>query len=174
MRIHSRLYEAKATPLMAAIFLIVTLSSIGLPGTNGFVGEFLILLGTYSSPIPQGRWWGTLSATGVILGAVYMLTLYQKVYLGPAKNDDVKATPDLNAREIATLVPLLVMIVVLGVFPQPFLDLIKQPVNDLVARVTTMSAEGSPRAMPPPSQIRRTPGSGQIPPVIQIPQPSEH
>jgi NADH-quinone oxidoreductase subunit M len=168
--------QAKATPLMAAIFLIVTLSSIGLPGTNGFVGEFLILLGTFSSPIPQGRWWGTLGATGVILGAVYMLTLYQKVYLGPVKNEDVKTTPDLNGREIATLVPLLVMIVVLGVFPQPFLDLIKQPVNDLVTRVTSTGGDNAPRVIPPVGQIRRPnpAGAAQIPPVIQIPQPSEH
>jgi NADH-quinone oxidoreductase subunit M len=163
--------QAKATPTMAIIFLVVTLSSIGLPGSNGFVGEFLILAGTYASPGEWGRVWGVLSATGVILGAVYMLTLYQKVYLGPIKNPDVAATPDLNGRELATLAPLLLMIVVLGVFPQPLLDLMKTPVSEFVARVNPPVAGG--RASPMPAfrqQLRAAPGS-PTPHPLPIPAP---
>jgi NADH-quinone oxidoreductase subunit M len=148
--------QAKATPLMAAIFLVVTLSSIGLPATNGFVGEFLILLGTYASPGAWGRVWGIISATGVILGAVYMLTLYQKTYLGPIRNKDVAATKDLSLSELTTLVPLLAAIVVLGVFPQPVLDIIKQPVADFVVRVAAPGGGGAER-VPIPSPIRQVP-----------------
>lgn len=132
--------QAKATPMMAVIFLVVTFSSIGLPGTNGFVGEFLILAGTFNTPMAQGRAWGVIAATGVILGAVYMLTLYQKTYLGPVKNAEVAKTKDLTGRELTTLVPLVVLIVALGVFPQPVLDLIRRPVNDFVQRVTPRTA----------------------------------
>lgn len=138
--------QAKATPLMAVIFLVVTLSSIGLPGTNGFVGEFLVLLGTFNSGGP-GRIWGVLSATGVILGAVYMLTLFQRVYLGPTRNAEVAQTPDLTPRELATLLPLIAMIFVLGVFPQPVLNLIRQPVAAFVERTTpTAQLAQAPRA----------------------------
>lgn len=129
--------QAKATPVMAALFLVVTLSSIGLPGTNGFVGEFLILSGTFVSSSGWGRWWSILSATGVILGAVYMLHLYQKLYLGPATNPEVRATKDLTGRELTALVPLIVMIIALGVYPQPLINLMKQPVAALVKGPTT-------------------------------------
>jgi NADH-quinone oxidoreductase subunit M len=159
--------QAKATPIMAAIFLVVTLSSIGLPSTNGFVGEFLILLGTYASPGEWGRVWGILSATGVILGAVYMLTLYQKAYLGPIRNKDVSATRDLDMREISTLVPLLLAIVVLGVFPQPVLDMIKQPVADLVVRVAAPGTGAGLERTPIQNPIRSVPGHPTGPAAIR-------
>lgn len=141
--------QAKATPVMAAIFLVVTLSSIGLPGTNGFVGEFLILLGTFSSGVPWAKTWGVLAASGVVLGAVYMLTLYQRVYLGPITNTEVAKTRDLSIRELATLVPLLIMIVVLGVYPQPFINLIEKPVTELVARTGPAKPEVAVTPVPP-------------------------
>jgi NADH-quinone oxidoreductase subunit M len=145
--------QAKATPVMAMIFLIVTLSSIGLPGTNGFVGEFLILIGTFASGTSLGVVWATVGATGVILGAVYMLTMYQKVYLGPMTNNDVKSTPDLTRTELATLLPLLAMIVILGVFPQPVLNIIKVPVSEFVARMH-QSLENEGRSIPAPQEIK--------------------
>ena len=145
--------QAKATPLMAALFLVVTFSSIGLPGTNGFVGEFLVLLGAFNAPVAAGRWWGILAASGVILGAVYMLNLYQKAFLGPMTNPEVKATPDLNGRELVTLMPLIIAIVVIGVFPQPLLDMIKKPVSAFVVRTGGPAA----RADAAPS-VRKVPG----------------
>jgi NADH-quinone oxidoreductase subunit M len=166
--------QAKATPLMAAIFLVVTLSSIGLPATNGFVGEFLILIGTYASSVEWGRVWGILGASGVILGAVYMLTLYQKTYLGPIRNKDVSGTKDLQFHELATLVPLVAAIVVLGVFPQPVLDIIKQPVTDFVVRTTPNSTSGTGfRSLPTPRQIQQAPGLRPNAPgnFMQRPQP---
>ncbi len=141
--------QAKATPVLAAIFLVVTLSSIGLPGTNGFVGEFLILLGTFSSHATFGIAWGVVGATGVILGAVYMLTLYQKAYLGPMTHPEVKKTKDLSKREIFTLVPLLLGIVFIGVYPQPVLNLIEKPVADVVARVSPQAVAPAAPAVRP-------------------------
>ena len=170
--------QAKATPVMAAIFLVVTLSSIGLPATNGFVGEFLILIGTFASSEYWGRVWAVLGASGVILGAVYMLTLYQKTYLGPIRNKDVTGTKDLNGRELATLVPLVAAIVLLGIFPQPVLDMIRQPVTDFVVRTTPSSTSGfGVRSLPAPHQIQQGPAfrlnapGGANPPRLQRPAP---
>src|SRR3984893_10239512 len=109
---------AKSTPALAAVFLVITLSSLGLPGTNGFVGEFLILVGTFTSPIASAQALAVVGATGVILGAVYMLWMYQRVFLGPLTLPANRALRDLSAREWATLVPLLAAIVVIGVYPR--------------------------------------------------------
>ena len=137
---------AKITPRFASFFLVITLSSIGLPGTNGFIGEFLILIGTFTaklgtftvgSMLIQKSWLlSAAGATGVILGAVYMLTLYQKVFLGPVTHEKNRGLPDLGGRELATLVPLIAAIVIIGVYPQPLLDPIKEPVDQVIARVT--------------------------------------
>jgi NADH-quinone oxidoreductase subunit M len=171
--------QASATPVMAAVFLAVTMSSIGLPGTNGFVGEFLILSGTYLAPGAWGRWWSVLGATGVVLGAVYMLTLFQRAYLGPVKNAEVAATRDLSGRELATLVPLLAMIVVLGVFPQPFIDLMKKPVSDFVTRTSPAASAQLKRGGSPQFRILnrdpRVPGlmpqrPGTFAPVAPAPE----
>src|SRR5213078_2063012 len=107
----------KVAPWMAAIFTVVMLSSIGLPGLNGFVGEFLILLGTFITH----RWWAVVGATGVILAAVYLLWAYQRVFHGTPDGDNA-SMPDLNLRERAVLLPLIGMIVFLGVYPKPVLD----------------------------------------------------
>lgn len=179
--------QAKATPIMAIIFLVVTLSSIGLPGTNGFVGEFLILVGTFASANGPGPVWGIIAATGVILGAVYMLTLYQKTYLGPIRNEEVRHTKDLGARELATLIPLLAMIVLLGVFPQPVLDFMKKPVAALVARTTnvpspTLAGTAGERPSPNPKNIikfdpnrfKMLPRPGGPRPVAPVPGGDAH
>ena len=169
--------QAKATPLMAILFLIVTLSSVGLPGTNGFVGEFLVLLGTFNSASSAGRWWGILASSGVILGAVYMLTLYQKVFLGPMTNPEVKATKDLGARELLTLAPLIAAIFVLGVFPQPVLDFIQKPVADFVAKsggTPAVAAAARPVGRPFGGGIKLPPGARpqiQLPPGFPRPAP---
>jgi len=170
--------QARVTPVMAAIFLVVTLSSIGLPGTNGFVGEFLILTGTFTSAVSATpRLWTVLASTGVVLGAVYMLTLYQKAWLGPVRNPEVQATKDLNGRELATLVPLLAAIVLLGVYPQPFLDFVRKPVSEFVLR-TAPATTGVPRPIMPERFLQlRKPGLPPLPgrdlsrPVPERPMP---
>ena len=115
----------KPLPVYASVFLVVMLSSIGLPGTNGFVGEFLVLLGAFrAQPL-----WAVLAATGVILSACYMLWMFQRVMFGPvthAENEDVK---DLTLRERLVFAPLIILIVWMGVMPQPFIDRV-QPALD--------------------------------------------
>jgi NADH-quinone oxidoreductase subunit M len=107
---------SKVMPVYAIFFMIVTLSSIGLPGTNGFVGEFLILLGAFQSNIV----YGVLAATGVILGAAYMLWMFQRVMFGKITNPKNEKLQDLSAREITILVPMVIMIFLMGIYPKLF------------------------------------------------------
>jgi NADH-quinone oxidoreductase subunit M len=107
---------SKVMPIYAAFFMIVTLSSIGLPGTNGFVGEFLILLGAFQS----NTVYGVLAATGVILGAAYMLWMFQRVMFGKITRPENENLKDLNAREIVTLIPMVIMIFLMGIYPKLF------------------------------------------------------
>jgi NADH-quinone oxidoreductase subunit M len=133
-RRHTRLITdfgglSKQMPIFATIFMIVTLSSIGLPGTNGFVGEFLVLLGAYESKL---RWFTVVATSGVILSAVYMLWMFQRVMFGELDNPKNQVLADLNAREIVIMVPLLVMIFVMGVYPTPFLNKMAPAIDRLV------------------------------------------
>jgi NADH-quinone oxidoreductase subunit M len=135
-RRHTRLISefgglSKVLPVYAAVFLIVTLSSIGLPGTNGFVGEFLIMLGAFKTT----RLLTVFAATGVILAAVYMLWMFQRVMFGKVTNEKNLGLPDLNAREVAYLLPLLVMIFWIGVYPQTFLRKMDASVQATVVRI---------------------------------------
>ncbi|HEY6912955.1 MAG TPA: NADH-quinone oxidoreductase subunit M, partial [Myxococcales bacterium] len=128
---------ARVAPAIAATFLVITLSSIGLPGTNGFVGEFLVLAGTFTSKILHGAIpLAVVGATGVILGAVYMLWMYQRVFFGPVRKAAEHGVPDLTVREWFTVAPLLVAIVVIGFAPQPLLNAMKEPVEAFVQRVS--------------------------------------
>jgi NADH-quinone oxidoreductase subunit M len=138
-RRHTRLISeygglAKQVPGIATVFVIVTLSSVGLPGTNGFVGEFLILSGTWLSRLQSSALFATLAALGVILGAVYMLLLVERVFFGKITNDHNKHLPDLSVREWAVLTPMIALIVVMGLVPQPFLAPAKPAVDRLVQR----------------------------------------
>jgi NADH-quinone oxidoreductase subunit M len=146
-RRHTRLVAeyggvAKQVPWIAAVFVVVTLSSIGLPGTNGFVGEFLILAGTYLSRLTghlgvhavHGPWFAAAAATGVILGAVYMLLLVERVFFGKLTNPKNAALGDLSVREWALLLPLLLLIGAMGLVPQPFLAPAKGSVDRLLGR----------------------------------------
>jgi NADH-quinone oxidoreductase subunit M len=138
-RRHTRLIAeygglAKQVPVIAAAFVIVTLSSIGLPGTNGFVGEFLILSGTWLSRLGSAAVYSTLAATGVILGAVYMLVLVEKVFFGPITKAENRHLRDLTVREGFVLAPMLALIVLMGLMPGPFLAPAKAPVDRLIAR----------------------------------------
>jgi NADH-quinone oxidoreductase subunit M len=118
---------AKVMPVYATIFLIVTLSSIGLPGLNGFVGEFLILLGTFqTAPVSA-----IVGAMGVVLGAVYMLTLYRNVFFGKLK-PKWSTLPDTTPTELATLLPLVALAVWVGLYPNPLLELTEGPVEHVL------------------------------------------
>ena len=118
---------AGVVPRAAAVFLIVCLSSIGLPGTNGFAGEFLTLMGSYTAPVfnfcmIHGRWFVYLAATGVVLGAVYMLHAYQKVMFGPVTNEANRGLADLTGRELAVFAPILFLIFYMGINTTYFTD----------------------------------------------------
>jgi NADH-quinone oxidoreductase subunit M len=119
---------AKVMPVFAAFFMLATLSSIGLPLLNGFVGEFLILLGTFEFNYV----YAALGATGIILGAVYMLMAYQKVMFGPLDKQENKTLHDINLREILVLLPIAVMMFVMGIFPKPFLSRMEPSVEALL------------------------------------------
>ncbi len=122
---------AKVMPLFAVAFLIITLSSIALPGTNGFVGEFLILLGTWmAAPV-----FAIIAALGVIFGAVYMLWMFQRVMFGPITQKDNQELKDLNFREVVVLAPLLIAVFVMGILPNPFFRVMEPSLNRLVERV---------------------------------------
>ncbi|HDL90204.1 MAG TPA: NADH-quinone oxidoreductase subunit M [Thermodesulforhabdus norvegica] len=122
-RRHSRLIKdfggiAKVIPLFAAFFMVTVLSSVGLPGLNGFVGEFLIFLGAFkANPL-----WAIIAATCVILAAVYLLWMYKRVMYGPITHEENKHLPDMNAREVGLMVPIVILYVVMGVCPNYFLS----------------------------------------------------
>jgi NADH-quinone oxidoreductase subunit M len=130
----------KIMPVYGSLTLIVTLSSMGLPGLNGFVGEFTILLGAFGSKAIGTPWYAGLAAIGVILAAVYLLYMFQKLFLGPADKEENLKLKDLNWREIGTLVPLLVLIFWIGLYPKPFFTLIAPAVDNLVAAVQTAAS----------------------------------
>jgi NADH-quinone oxidoreductase subunit M len=115
-------------PVCAAVFMIMAMASIGLPGLNGFVGEFLILMGTWGV-----NWvWVAVAALGIILGAGYMLWLYQRVMFGKVTNPANQGLKDLTRLELATLLPLVLFAFWIGVYPKPFLNLIEKPVEKVV------------------------------------------
>ena len=120
----------KVAPIMAGVFMLVMLSSVGLPGLNGFPGEFLALLGTFKG----ARWWAVVAASGVILAALYLLWAYQRVFHGEPTPDN-EGMRDLKLSEGLGLLPLLVLIVVLGVYPTPMLQRIEPSVKALVEHV---------------------------------------
>ena len=146
-RRHSRMIVdfgglAKRMPIFATIFLIVTLSSIGLPGLNGFVGEFMILLGSFVGNA-FSKWYVVFATTGVILAAVYMLWMFQRVMFGKLDKTN-ESLPDLNAREIVILLPILLFIVWIGVRPNFFLEPMKISVNIVAEKVKVKDTDNTP------------------------------
>jgi NADH-quinone oxidoreductase subunit M len=139
-RRHTRLIKdygglAKSMPVYATLFMVIMLSSAGLPGLNGFVGEFLILLGSFRSAILGTPWFAIIAATGVILAAVYLLWSYQRIFFGKIEHEENKSLRDLNVREVAVLLPVLVFVVWIGVYPQTFLGKSAQSAKVAVQRV---------------------------------------
>lgn len=121
---------ATPMPIYAAFFMVFTLASIGLPATNGFVGEFLIILGGFTA----NKWAGVLAATGVIIGAAYMLWLYQKVFYMDM-NKKVAGLSDMDIRETITLIPMLFLVFWIGIYPNSFLGFMHASVQHLIERV---------------------------------------
>jgi NADH-quinone oxidoreductase subunit M len=129
---------AKKMPIFATIFMIITFSSIGLPGTNGFVGEFLALMGAFQSEL---RWYAIFATTGVIFAAVYMLWMFQRVMFGELTNPKNAELKDLSAREITLMVPLLVFVFWIGVYPNTFFEKMNPAMEQLIQQVKVQQAE---------------------------------
>ena len=150
-RIHSREIArygglVNRMPLYAFTFMIFMLASVGLPGTSGFVGEILILVGVYQ----VNTWVAALAALGVILGAAYMLWLYRRTIFGQLEKDDLKQILDLDGREIAFFAPLIALAILMGVIPGPFLDVMHVSVDHLIQQYQTAmqaASEGADLAL---------------------------
>ena len=121
---------SKVMPLFAVVFMIITLSSIALPGTNGFVGEFMILLGTWQT----NQLIAALAALGVIFGAVYMLWMFQRVMFGPITKKENEELTDLSIRELAIIAPLIIAVFVMGIFPNFFFKKMEPSINQFLVR----------------------------------------
>ncbi|HXG95028.1 MAG TPA: NADH-quinone oxidoreductase subunit M [Blastocatellia bacterium] len=145
-RRHTRLIKefgglASVMPVYSALFLIVTLSSIALPLLNGFVGEFLILIGTFTSNVlPYSKTFTAFAATGMILSAVYMLWMYQRVIFGETHNPENQKLADLNGREKLALAPIVVLVFVMGIYPNLFLARSDRTIKNLSERFNTVVA----------------------------------
>jgi NADH-quinone oxidoreductase subunit M len=137
-RRHTRLISeygglAHVMPVYATLSLIIFLASMGMPLLNGFIGEFMILQGVFGDP--QLRFWAVWATSGIVLGAAYMLWLYQRTMFGKLDNPENQALSDLNLRELATFAPLIVLAFWIGIYPKTFLQYLDQPVTQIVQRV---------------------------------------
>jgi NADH-quinone oxidoreductase subunit M len=129
-------------PVYAFVFMIMMLASVGLPGTSGFVGEFLALTGAFQ----VSTWAALLSTSGIILGATYMLYLYRRVIFGELVREDLKNILDLNLREKLIFAPMVVVVLWMGIYPKPFLDVFAASSGALVTRYQAAQAA---QAIPP-------------------------
>ena len=156
-RRHTRLIAefgglANVMPVFSTFFMIVTLSSIALPLLNGFVGEFLILIGTFTSTLlPHAKLFASLAALGMILSAVYMLWMYQRVIFGEVRNTSNLELKDLNLREKLVLAPIIGLVIAMGVYPNLFLSRTDQAVQSIRLRLTP-AALGAEAALPGSSE----------------------
>lgn len=149
-RTHTRMISdygglSKIMPIFAAFLMIISLASIGLPGLNGFVGEFLVMVGAFKSTILDNRWYSVFAGLGIIFSAVYMLWMYQRVMMGPAKDEGIYAghkVMDLSKREIATLIPIVIFVVWIGIYPKTFLNL-SAPVSKKIVSLIQNVKSGS-------------------------------
>ncbi|UEM23915.1 NADH-quinone oxidoreductase subunit M [Skermanella mucosa] len=130
-------------PKYAVVFMLMMLASVGLPGTSGFVGEFLILIGAFQ----DNTWVAFLATIGIILGAAYMLWLYRRIIFGKITRDDVKGMMDLSPREVAIFVPLVVLVLWMGIYPTSFLSVMSVSVEALITNYQTALADGASTAV---------------------------
>jgi NADH-quinone oxidoreductase subunit M len=172
-RRHTRMADdfgglAKVMPVYATLFIVATLASVGLPGTNGFIGEFMVITGTFVST-RLGHVNGIQAvgaAIGVILGALYMLSVVQRMFFGPVTKRENKHLEDVNGREIVAVAPLLIMVFVIGFFPNIFLSRMK----DAVARVegdygARIEMNPAPRFYDGPEKLLARKGDAPPPPA---------
>jgi NADH-quinone oxidoreductase subunit M len=136
---------SKVMPVYATVFMVMTMSSIGLPALNGFIGEILILQGVFV----VSKIWAAVAASGIVLGAAYMLWLYQRTMFGKIENPKNEKLADLNLREFATFAPLLVLAVWIGIYPKPFLEFLDGPVTRVIARVNSTYQPQAAHAVAP-------------------------
>jgi len=146
---------SKVMPVYAAVFMVMTMSSIGLPTLNGFIGEFLILQGVFVADHPflgGGKIWAAFAASGIVLGAAYMLYLYQRTMFGKVDNAKNETLMDLSGREFATFAPLIVLAVWIGLYPKPFLDRLNTSVAQVIARVSPQYIQAMADCGVPPAR----------------------
>jgi NADH-quinone oxidoreductase subunit M len=160
---------ASVMPVYATFTLIIFLASMGLPLLNGFVGEFMILQGAFAA----NRVWAYWAVSGVVLGAAYLLWLYQRVFWGKVTHEENQKLQDLNARELVTLVPLVALCFWIGVYPKPFLDFLHQPAARVAAIVqpakfgprTALAASADPATAEPVDPAAAEPGEPAEPTI---------
>jgi NADH-quinone oxidoreductase subunit M len=126
---------AKIVPIFSFALMFASLSSVGLPGLNGFVGEFLILLGSFKSPVLNSWWYTVFAASGVIFAAVYLLWMYQRVVFGEVKHEKLYELKDMNGREIFILIPIFIFIVWIGIYPSTFLKVSQKTTEKVIEQV---------------------------------------
>lgn len=135
-------------PIFAGVFMVIMLSSVGVPGLNGFVGEYLILIGSFLTV----RWYAIIAATGVILAALYLLWAYQRVFHGEPDEDN-RTFPEIKLREVAVLAPFVGLIIFTGIYPKPMLDRIEPAVDSLVVHVEERTDYEAPRPETPTIEV---------------------
>jgi NADH-quinone oxidoreductase subunit M len=133
---------AKLVPIFSFALMFASLSSVGLPGLNGFIGEFLILIGSFNSSILDSWWYTVFAASGVIFAAVYLLWMYQRVVFGEVTNPKLNGIADINKREITVMLPIFVFIVWIGIYPSTFLNVSKASAKKVVEQVYITSQIG--------------------------------
>jgi NADH-quinone oxidoreductase subunit M len=144
-------------PVYAAVFMVFTMASVGLPGTSGFVGEFLVLTGTFQA----STWAAALASTGVILGAAYMLYLYRRVIFGKLVKDDLKDMPDMDWREKLVFAPLVIATLWMGIQPKPVLDMMGPTVQSVVDRYASDRGYRNHAIVPPGARTAQAPESAR-------------
>jgi NADH-quinone oxidoreductase subunit M len=161
-RRHTRLISelgglSKQMPVYATLFAIIMLSSMGLPGLNGFIGEFLILVGAFKA----NYLWAAFAVSGIVLGAAYMLWLYQRTMFGALENPKNAALQDLSPREMTTLVPIVIMCFWIGLYPSPFLNRMEASVNFILARIHNEQPVAAQPVLSP-ERSRRVEGAAPV------------
>ncbi len=160
---------ARSVPLLTFFMVLTVLASAGLPGLNGFVGEFLILAGSFGSSTPAMAVLTAIATTGVILAAVYLLWMLSRMFFGPVRREENRVMPDLNRRELATVVPLVVLMILMGVVPQPFLAR-SEPATARLLELIDEKQAAAP-AVPTPVSPKKRPTSPE--PLPEGAQPLE-
>ncbi|HEX8526206.1 NADH-quinone oxidoreductase subunit M [Allosphingosinicella sp.] len=164
-RLHTREIErygglANNMPAYSVLFMVFTMAAVGLPGTSGFVGEFLALVGAYEA----NSWVAAVATTGIILGAAYMLWLYWRVVYGTSRNADAAAMPDLSRRETALLAPIAAVVLWMGVYPESFIAPMRADVGLLLERIERAAPAGDAQlergAAPAPAEPAHEPAEG--------------